>query len=116
MNFRYFLLVLLGTFFLYVLWLPKQTLIRKSFVLCFVAGMLVFAFDPDLSTEIANYFGIVRGVDFLFYLSHLTLFFIAFAYYLRFKKLEIRFTKLARQVALDQATHLEHRSSDDINA
>ncbi|HSE89440.1 MAG TPA: DUF2304 domain-containing protein [Candidatus Binatia bacterium] len=112
MNFRYFLLILLSTFFLYVLWLPRQTLIRKAFVLCFVAGMLVFALNPDLSTEIANYFGIVRGVDFLFYLSHLTLFFIAFVYYLRFREMEIRFTRLARQVAIDQATNLELRSPD----
>jgi hypothetical protein len=77
-----------------------------------VAGMLVFALNPDLSTEIANYFGIVRGVDFLFYLSHLTLFFIAFVYYLRFREMEIRFTKLARQVAIDQATNLGPRSPD----
>ena len=112
MNFRYFLLILLSSFFLYVLWLPKQTLIRKGLVLCFVAGMLVFALNPDWSTEIANYFGIVRGVDFLFYLSHLTLFFIAFVYYLRFREMEIRFTKLARQVAIDQAMSLEPGAPD----
>ena len=66
MNFRYLLLISLGTFFIYVLLLPQHTMIRKFFVLCFVSAMLIFAFNPDWSTEIANYFGIVRGVDFLF--------------------------------------------------
>ena len=107
MNFRYLLLISLGTFFIYVLLLPKHTVIRKFFVLCFVSGMLIFALNPDWSTEIANYFGIVRGVDFLFYLSHLTLFFIAFVYYLKFKKMEIRFAKLVRRVAIDHALEME---------
>lgn len=107
MNFRYLLLILLGTFFIYVLLLPKQTLIKKFFVLCVVSSMLIFALNPDWSTEIANYFGIVRGVDFLFYLSHLALFLIAFVNYLKFKKMEIRLAKLVRRVALDHTIELE---------
>ena len=113
MNFRYFLILLLGAFVLYVLLLPKQTVMRKVFVLGFVASMLVFAFNPDWSTEIANYFGIVRGVDFLFYLSHLMLFFITFAYYLKFKDMEIRFAKLVRRVAIDQASQLGNVTKPD---
>ena len=107
MNFRYLLLISLGTFFIYVLLLPKHTMIRKFFVLCFVSAMLIFALNPDWSTEIANYFGIVRGVDFLFYLSHLTLFFIAFVYYLKFKKMEIRFAKLIQQITIDHTLEME---------
>lgn len=107
MNFQYFLLILLVSFFVYVLLLPKQTRIRKVFVLAFTSVMLVFALNPDWSTQIANYFGIVRGVDFLFYLSHLTLFFIAFVYYLKFKEIETRFAKLVRHVAIDRAIEIE---------
>ena len=107
MNFRYLLLISLGTFFIYVLLLPKHTMIRKFFVLCFVSAMLIFVLNPDWSTEIANYFGIVRGVDFLFYLSNLALFFIAFVNYLKFKKMEIRFAKLVRRVAMDHAVEVE---------
>jgi len=107
MNFRYLLLISLGTFFIYVLLLPKHTMIRKFFVLCFVSAMLIFVLNPDWSTEIANYFGIVRGVDFLFYLSNLALFFIAFVNYLKFKKMEIRFAKLVRRVAMDHAIEME---------
>ena len=65
--------------------------------------MLVFAIQPDWSTSVAQRVGISRGVDLLFYLSHLTLFFVAFVYFLKFKKMEARFTKLVRQLALDRA-------------
>jgi hypothetical protein len=111
MSFRLLLVTLLASFFVYVLLLPKQTVLRKVFVLCLVATMLLFAVNPDLSTAIANYFGIIRGVDFLFYLSHLMLLFIAFIYYLKFKDLEIRFAKLVRHVAIHQAVHLD-KSND----
>ena len=107
MKFQYFLFILLGAFIVYVLLLPRQTLIRKGFVLGFAFVMLAFALDPDWSTEIANYFGIVRGVDFIFYLSHLALFFIAFVYYLKFKKMELRFAKLVARVAIDHAIEIE---------
>ena len=107
MKFQYFLFILLGAFIVYVLWLPRQTLIRKGFVVGFASVMLAFALAPDWSTEIANYFGIVRGVDFLFYLSHLALFFIAFVYYLKFKKMELRFAKLVARVAIDHAIEIE---------
>jgi len=52
---------------------------------------------------VAQQVGISRGVDLLFYLSHLTLFFIAFVYFLKFKNMEARFVKLVRELALDRA-------------
>jgi hypothetical protein len=52
---------------------------------------------------VAQLVGVSRGVDLLFYLSHLTLFFLAFVYFLKFKSMEARFTKLVRQLALDRA-------------
>jgi hypothetical protein len=65
--------------------------------------MLVFAIQPDWSTRVAELVGISRGVDLLFYLSHLMLLFIAFVYFLKFKQMETRFTKLVRQLALERA-------------
>ena len=44
-----------------------------------------------------------RGADLLFYVSHFTLFFIAFIYFVKFKEMEVRFTKLVRQLALENA-------------
>jgi len=62
--------------------------------------MLAFALNPGWSSAIATRVGVGRGVDLLFYLSHLVLFFIAFVYYLKFKEVELRFTRLVQQLAL----------------
>jgi hypothetical protein len=90
-------------FFMYVLTLPRYQLLGKMMILMFVAILLLFALNPDLSTVIANYFGVGRGADFLFYLSHLLLFFIAFRFYLRSRALEHRLNQLVQRLALQDA-------------
>lgn len=107
MNFKYVLVAILGAFLTYILLLPRQVVLRKSFVVISVLAMMLFAANPDLSTSIANYFGITRGADFLFYLSHLILLFIVFIYYLKFKDMEVRFARLVRHVALIEAGRKE---------
>ena len=112
MIFKYILLGLLGVFLLYILALPKQVVLRKTFIVIFVILMMVFAANPDLATIIANYLGIVRGADLLFYLSHIVLFFIAFMYYLKFKDMEIRFAQLVRHIALSESVQRDHQRAD----
>jgi len=65
--------------------------------------MIIFSLLPGLSTDIANFFGIGRGADFLFYISHIVLFFIAFLYYLHSKDIEQKWTKLIRHLAIKEA-------------
>lgn len=103
MIFKYLLIGLIGCFLIYILALPKTVALRKSFVICFILTMLAFTIAPEWSGVIANYFGIGRGADLLFYLSHLVLFFVAFMYFLKFKALESRLTKLVRQLALNES-------------
>jgi hypothetical protein len=64
--------------------------------------MLIFAIKPEWSTQIANYFGIGRGVDFLFYIAHITLFFVVLLYYFKFKILETKFAKLTREISIEK--------------
>jgi small membrane protein len=103
MIFKYILITLLVLFLGYFLLLPRKAVFRKSFVLAFVALMMVFTVKPEWSTDIAQSVGVSRGVDLLFYSSHMVLFFVAFMYYLKFKDLELRLSKLVRQLALDAA-------------
>lgn len=103
MTFKYFLVAVLIGFIFYLLLLPRLDLLRKGVIALVVVTMLVFAIQPDWSTDVAHSVGVSRGVDLLFYLSHLTLFFVAFVYFLKFKKMEARFTKLVRELALDRA-------------
>jgi hypothetical protein len=103
MTIKLLLAIPLILFFMYVLALPKYQLLGKLFILLFVAILLLFALNPDLSTVIANYFGVGRGADFLFYISHLVLFFIAFRFYLRNRDLETRLNRLVQNLALKDA-------------
>jgi len=103
MTFKYFLVAILIGFMFYLLLLPRLDTVRKGVISLLVLTMLLFAIQPDWSTTVAQQVGVSRGVDLLFYLSHLMLFFVAFAYYLKFKKMEARLTKLVRQLALERA-------------
>ena len=105
MSIKLLLTIPLVLFFFYVLALPKYRIVSKLFVLMFVAVLAFFALNPELSTVIANYFGVGRGADFLFYISHLLLFFIAFKFYLAHRALSSRLTRLVQQLALLEAKH-----------
>lgn len=113
MTFKYILLLALSVFILYVLLRFRQSFLQKAFILSFVLVMFVMSLNPDWSTRIANFFGIGRGADFLFYISHLTLFFIVFVYYLKFKDMERQLTRLARHAAINcaQENRGEHRDN-----
>jgi len=110
MTFKVFLVAVLIGFIFYLLLLPRVGTLRKGVILALVLAMLVFAIQPDWSNAVAQRVGISRGADLLFYLSHLVLLFIAFVYFLKFRKMEMRFTRLVRQLALEHA-----RSAPDID-
>jgi hypothetical protein len=114
MTFKYVLILLLGAFLLYLLLLPKQTLLRKLFVLVFVGVMFIFSVRPEWSTVIANMLGIGRGSDFLFYVSHLMMFFVAFVYYLKFKDLEGKFGRVVRRLAILDAREPRMESGSNV--
>ena len=102
MIFKYILIISLSLFFLYVLLIPRETAIRKIFLLCIVITMIIFSFFPNISTGFSNVFGIGRGADFLFYISHLVLFFMVFLLYLKNMKMEEKLTKIVRYIAIKE--------------
>jgi len=103
MTFQLVLLIILSAFVVLVLLLPEQDALRKLVVLLVISILILFSAWPELSTKIANWFGIGRGSDFLFYISHVMLFFIAFMYYLKFREMEMRLTRLVRYLAIAEA-------------
>ncbi len=111
MTFKYLLIAVLGGFLTYLLILPRKTVLRKGFIIAFVLVMLAFSVKPEWSATLAEYVGVGRGVDLLFYLSHLVLFFIAFMYYVKFKDIELRFTALVRELALDSSRAQKAKSA-----
>jgi hypothetical protein len=78
---------------------PAQK-IGISLVFCTI---IFFSIFPDSASQIAHYFGVGRGVDFVFYLSFIALFFLSFNLYLGSRENREQITTLTRAFALAQA-------------
>lgn len=85
---------------LYFLVLTRKSALQRLFVVAFFGTGFVFILQPDWSTRLALRVGIGRGADLIFYVSTLFLFFICFNFYIRFRAVEERQTRLVRELAL----------------
>jgi len=75
---------------------------RLSAVALFLLLVFLVLF-PDMSNQIANKVGVGRGVDLLFYLSHLFLLLLIVALWRRLNVLSETVTKLTRDIAVENA-------------
>lgn len=69
----------------------------------FVIAAVYAILRPDDTTVVANWLGVNRGTDLLFYALVIAFIFTTLSTYLRFKDLELRYARLARAVALSSA-------------
>jgi len=76
--------------------------VKIGYVL-FVIAAVYAILRPDDTTVIANWLGVDRGTDLLFYAVVIAFVVTTLSTYLRFKELELRYARLARAVALDGA-------------
>jgi len=81
---------------------------RLSAVALFLLLVFLVLF-PDMSNQIANKVGVGRGVDLLFYLSHLFLLLLIVALWRRLNVLSETVTKLARDIAVENARKPENK-------
>jgi len=72
-------------------------------VLLFVVAAVYAVLRPDDTTVVANWLGVDRGADLLTYALVIAFVFTTLSTYLRFKELELRYARLAREVALHNA-------------
>ena len=79
-----------------------QAIQRLSLLLALFLGVLAVIF-PDATTSVANFLGIGRGVDLLFYASIVAAIGYVVTTTLRLRKADRDFTLLARKVALLEA-------------
>jgi hypothetical protein len=82
----------------------KKQHLRKTefflwFLFWFLGGLTIWF--PNLLTQFANFLGIGRGADLIFYLSIIILFFIISKIYIKIEKIERNITKLVRKDALE---------------
>ena len=78
-------------------------------------GMAVFlafaayaVIRPDDVTWVAGLLGVGRGADLLLYVLVVGFGFFAISTYLRFKELELKYARLARAIALNEADQRDH--------
>jgi hypothetical protein len=102
-------------FILYIFRLRSEFIDRIVYIACTLAG-IVFVIDPELSTRIANFLGIGRGADLIFYLFIIASLFYAVATRSRLRRMEIQLTELVRRDAISRPIQGEARREDSESA
>jgi len=79
----------------------------KAWVKIGFVGLMLAAFwailRPDDVTIVANWLGVDRGTDLMLYVLIVAFFFTTISTWTRFRELELRYARLARAVALQNA-------------
>lgn len=81
----------------------KSSALFKILFLGFVAFGIYIVLRPDDLTWLARRVGVDRGTDLLLYALVVAFSFTTIGTYLRFKESELRYTRLARAIALQNA-------------
>lgn len=82
----------------------RQLLLAKRFsAFAVFVGLVLLVIYPDTSNWLAHKIGIGRGVDLLFYMSHLFLLLLIVSLWRRLNLMNAAFTKLARSIAIQTA-------------
>jgi len=95
-------ILLLGVLFFVMIQHHSGRLLRPAVAIAVAVGIL-FTWMPEFSNKVANYLGIGRGADLIFYIW-IVLSLLAFAsLYITFNKQERQITHLTRALALHHA-------------
>ena len=81
----------------------RSSLIDAILIFLFCAGAVFFILFPDTTTDIAQWMGVKRGINLVFYVTILFLFFLILKLYSRIRRLEKKFTDLVREKSLDSS-------------
>ena len=76
--------------------------VKIGFALLMVAAVWAIA-RPDDVTVLANWLGVARGTDLMLYVLVVAFFFVTVSTWTRFREQELRYARLARAVALQNA-------------
>jgi hypothetical protein len=76
--------------------------VKVGYVL-FVVAAIYAIIRPNDTTVLANWLGVARGTDLMEYVLIIAFVFTTLSAYMRFKDLELKYARLARAVALQNA-------------
>lgn len=80
----------------------RHLAIRRIMLLLFACLAVLTIFFPELSTQVARFFGIGRGTDLILYGLLVSFLVFMATTYQRFRQMENTITKLSRRIALDE--------------
>jgi hypothetical protein len=95
-------LVLLSILFFTLLQSRSHRILRTTMIVSVLLG-IIFTWMPTLSNKIANYFGVGRGADLIFYIWILVSMLALVALYFSFNRQNKQITELTRSIALLEA-------------
>ena len=82
----------------------RTSLIDVLLIFAFMLGGILLVLFPDTTSKIAHWAGVGRGVDLVFYLGFLFLFFVILKLYARIRRLEQHLTKEVREETINQSS------------
>ena len=85
--------------------------VKIGFVVFLVVAILAVLF-PDATTWVAQLVGVRRGTDLMLYVLVVAFFFVTISTWTRFREQELRYARLARAVALQNAQAPEQTPRD----
>lgn len=84
--------------------------VKLGFVL-FIVATVWAVLRPDDLTVVAQFVGVSRGTDLLLYVLVVAFMFVTLSTYVRFREQELRYARLARAIALQNAIRPEEKPS-----
>ena len=105
MILKLFLIVAITSFGIWLLKARKTARVRawqKLIVVLFIVGVITVTLSPQISIQIALFFGLNRATDVIVYATTILLLFITANVYLKFQDLHNQLVKIGRAQAIQE--------------
>jgi len=100
--------VVFGAFYMYLR--LRNNLVDAILIFLFCGVAIFFILFPDMTTKIALWMGVKRGINLVFYCITIFFFFLILKLYSRMRRLENKFTELIRENSLKNAEDLTDKT------
>ncbi len=114
MSIQFSQVILIAALILFVVYIYRLRTVfldRIIYLVCALLG-IILVIDPPLTTQIANWLGIGRGADLLFYLFIIASLFYVVATRSRIRRLEQQVTRLVQQNAIEHPIQERNKEQD----
>jgi len=89
----------------------RSSLLDAVMIFLFCGAAVFFILFPDTTTEIAQWLGVKRGLNLVFYSITVFFFFLILKLYARLRKLENKFTEMVRENSLKKEEELSDKKA-----